>query len=122
MKKLMKESDKLNFTHIIVFDSKADNHVQIDNLPDNIEYILENSSVIAKINNKYQVIGVITNVQNRPNTSLYYGNIYIQNKYPQFKKIKIYKHSIEYKNYPINGIYHATNIITYIKEANANEI
>jgi hypothetical protein len=122
MEKLMEGSDKLNFTHVIVFDSKADNHVRIDNLPDNIEYILENSPIIAKINNKYQVIGVITNVQNRPNTFLYYGNIYILNKYYQFKKIRIYKHSIEYKSPPIKGIYHATNIITYVERINKNEI
>lgn len=110
------------FTHIIVFDSKSDNHVQIDNLPDDIELLFNNSPVLANINNEEQVIGYITDVQNRPHTSLYYGNLYISNKYPEYTKIKIKGHNIRCANKNSSSIYHAVNIATFIEKIDADEI
>jgi hypothetical protein len=105
----------MEFKHKIVFDSKG-NNINISNKTDEIETLLTDSPIIAEVNGEETLVGAITNVQNRPNTTLYYGDIYIIGKFSQFKKFEIVGHDICYKEPPLDNIYDAINIVTHIKE------
>ena len=104
-----------NYT--IVFDSKDHKaHSQISNSPNEIETLLEKSPAIAKINGNEILVGYLTHVSHRPNSSLYYEYIHIDDRYEQFYNSKIYKHDINYREPPFRNIYDAINIVTYVKE------
>ena len=111
---------KIDIFDQLIFDSngidKNGKKISISNSTKSIINLLENSPIIAIINNKKKLVGTFYNVHSRTNdNSLYYGNIYILDKYPQFRQFEITNHSINYQEPPINNIYEAINIVTYIK-------
>lgn len=123
--KEVSEIEYIEFKNRLIFDSKNDD-INILNKPDNLETILTNSPIVYND----EVIGVITYAQNRPNTSLYYGNICIYKdlleklsdiKIEYGNKIEIVNQELKYNNSKDSNIF-LTNIISHIKIHKKSEI
>jgi hypothetical protein len=68
---------------------KNDKDFHCTNKPDEIESLLENAPVAIKTNSNDILIGTVTYASHRSKTSLYYGDIVLENEYNNWNKIRV---------------------------------
>jgi hypothetical protein len=93
-----------------MFDSK-DEKFYIINRTNEIEHILNNSPVKYKD----KIVGTVTFSQNRSNTSLYYGNIFLTENIGDHKTIKVVDKDLNYK-FITDNIVCLTDITLHIEK------
>jgi len=93
-----------------------DNEVYyIENKTDEMERILTDSPIIAEINGKDKVIGLITYNQNRSGTKRFYGDIELTDEFISYNKVEVIRHQMTYKFVTEDSV-HVTGIFTYVKK------